>query len=338
MNQQATTPSPELFLEFVMGFRQTALIRAAVELDVFTAIAGGVDTPAGLARECAASERGMRILCDALAISGQLSKPAGRYVLTPDSSFFLVRHSAGYIGDTIQFLLSPFMFESFARFTDAVRRGGVTFSNQGTVAPDHPVWVDFARAMMNVQRRAAAAVVELIDYGADAPLRVLDIAAGHGLYGISFAQRYRNAEVTALDWAAVLELAKDNAGRAGVAGRYRTISGDAFSVDLGGPYDLVLLPNFLHHFSPTQCERLLKRIHGVLKNNGVVLTLEHVPDDERKTHARALMFAVIMLATTPEGDAYTFREYTRMFSNAGFSKTELRELEGTPNGLLISRK
>ena len=30
-------------------------------------------------------------------------------------------------------------------------------------------------------------------------------------------------------------------------------------------------------------------------------------------------FSLIMLATTPEGDAYTFKEYEQMFGRVGFS-------------------
>src|SRR5215475_1013794 len=83
--------------------------------------------------------------------------------------------------------------------------------------------------------------------------RVLDVAAGHGLFGILLAQKNPGVRVTALDWPKVVEVAKRNADRMGVGDRYATITGDAFKVELQGPYDLILLTNLLHHFSAEQC-------------------------------------------------------------------------------------
>jgi 2-polyprenyl-3-methyl-5-hydroxy-6-metoxy-1,4-benzoquinol methylase len=86
--------------------------------------------------------------------------------------------------------------------------------------------------------------------GLSGPVRVLDIAAGHGLFGIEIAKQHDSAEIVALDWAPVLEVAKANARAAGVIDRFTTIPGSAFDVDYVGPYDIVLLTNFLHHFDP----------------------------------------------------------------------------------------
>src|SRR5258706_4316757 len=104
-------------------------------------------------------------------------------------------------------------------------------------------------------------------------LRVLDIAAGHGMYGITFAQKNPNAEVTALDWPNVLEVARENALAAGVIDRFKTIEGSAFDVEFGIGYDLVLLTNFLHHFDVAGCETLLRKVHAALGNGGRVVTL-----------------------------------------------------------------
>src|SRR5207253_3604413 len=95
-------------------------------------------------------------------------------------------------------------------------------------------------------------------------LKILDIAAGHGLYGLAFAKRNPKAEVTAVDWANVLEVAKENAQAAGVSDRYHTRAGSAFDVDYGNGYDLVLLTNFLHHFDPPTCEMLLRKVRSAL--------------------------------------------------------------------------
>src|SRR5260370_19569872 len=85
---------------------------------------------------------------------------------------------------------------------------------------------------------------------AKAQSKVLDIAAGHGIFGITIAKQVPGAEIYALDWANVLAVALENATAMGVAGRYHVLAGSAFTVDMGSGYDAVLLTNFLHHFDP----------------------------------------------------------------------------------------
>jgi len=162
------------------------------------------------------------------------------------------------------------------------------------------------------------------------------VAASHGLFGISIAQENPNAQVYGVDWAAVLEVAKENAAKAGVADRYSTIAGSVFNVEVGGEYDVVLMTNFMHHFNPETNEALLRKMHAALKPGGVVATLEFVPNEDRISPPTAASFSMMMLATTEHGDAYTFSEFERMFRNAGFSRTELRSLGPLPSTVLLS--
>src|SRR5919202_705229 len=93
-NQQ---PSPELFFETMNDYQRTAALKAAIELDLFTAIGEGAHTAEALAQRCETSMRGMRILCDYLVVIGFLTKDENRYGLTPDSAAFLDRNSPSYI-------------------------------------------------------------------------------------------------------------------------------------------------------------------------------------------------------------------------------------------------
>ena len=317
-------PTPQLFFETVWGYQHTAALKAAVELDLFTAVGQGAATSKALAARCQASERGVRILSDYLATLGFLTKQDGRYALTPDSAAFLDRRSPSCVAAAADFVYAAEIREAFADVAAAVRRGGTVLPGAGTVAPEHPVWVRFARAMAPLMRVAARAVAEMVEADPARPLRVLDVAAGHGMFGIAFAERYARAEITALDWPGVLEVARENAGAAGVEDRFRTIPGSAFEADLGGPYDLVLLPNFLHHFDGATCERLLERVRAALTPDGRAVTVEFVPDEGRVSPPHAAMFSLVMLCSTPAGDAYTFAELDNMFRRAGFPKSRLQ--------------
>ena len=74
--------------------------------------------------------------------------------------------------------------------------------------------------MAPLMQMPAQLLAGLIGGDTGQPLRVLDVAAGHGLFGITIADHYRQAHVTALDWPNVLAVAVENARRADVAERH----------------------------------------------------------------------------------------------------------------------
>jgi len=334
----AQQPSPQLFFQTINAHMRTEALKAGIELEVFTAIGEGNTTPAEIAKRCQSSEKGIRVLCDYLTIMEMLTKQDGHYGLTLDSSVFLDKRSPAYLGGATEFLCSPMLTDGSKHMTAAIRKGGTALENDGTIGPDHPVWVNFARGMAPMMAMPAQLMANLADPSADKKLKILDIAAGHGLYGINFAARNKQAEVTALDWKAVLEVAKENAQKMGVADRYKTIEGSAFEVEFGTGYDLVLLTNFLHHFDAATCETLMRKVHAALADGGRAVTLEFVPNEDRVTPPDSAAFSMMMLVGTPSGDAHTFAELERMFANAGFSRSTLYPLPPTFQQVVISEK
>jgi 2-polyprenyl-3-methyl-5-hydroxy-6-metoxy-1,4-benzoquinol methylase len=327
-----------LFFDTMGAYQRTEALRAAIELDLFSLVAAGRRTATELAEACRAAPRGVRILADYLSILGFLRKDGDRYELADDAKVFLDRESPAYVGDAVRFMLAPQLRESFQHLTAAVRRGGTAVSDEGTVSHDNPVWVEFARAMAPLMRMPAQLLTGLVGGDAGRPLRVLDVAAGHGLFGITIAEHYPQAYVTALDWPNVLAVAEENARRAGVAERYASSPGSAFDVEWGGPYDVVLLTNFLHHFDVPTCERLVAKAYAALAPGGRALTLDFIPEPDRVTPPATAGFALVMLATTARGDAYTFAEFQVMFDRAGFTRSEFHTLPPTTQQAVVSYK
>ena len=169
----------------------------------------------------------------------------------------------------------------------------------------------------------ARGLAELLELDSRKPGRILDIAAGHGVYGIAVAQKNPGAHLVAVDWAPVLKVAEENAKAAGLGDRFSTITGSAFEVDLGENYDVVLVPNFLHHFDPPTCVSFLQKVQRALRPGGTVAIVEFVPNADRVTPPDAASFSLVMLATTAAGDAYTFAEFEEMLRQSGFR--EIRE-------------
>jgi precorrin-6B methylase 2 len=329
--------TPERIFETMIAYQRTAVLRAAIELDLFTAVGEGANTVDALARRCQANQRGIRMLSDNLAAAGFLAKQGEAYSLTEESAKFLDRRSPLCVAAAAGFLTLPKLMDGYRNLAEIVRTGRNGLGEGGSVEPENPMWVDFARSMGPIQAPFAVAIAQTLHAQAGEKWKVLDIAAGHGTFGIELAQQNPNAEIYAVDWPAVLTVAEDNARAAGVSARYHKIPGNAFEVDLGAGYDVILLTGFLHHFDPPTIETLLGRVHRALAPHGRVVTLEFVPNDDRVTPPGPASWAINMLVTTPGGDAYPFTEYDRLFRKAGFSANELIRVPG-PEALIVSRK
>jgi len=335
---QSQQPTPSLIFDTMNAYQRTAALRGAIELDLFSAIDAGAVTAAELAGEIKGSERGTRILCDYMVIIGFLNKQGDRYSLTPESAKFLSRRSPAYLGSAVTFLNAPLMLDSFRDVAAIVRNGGAVLTEEGTMAPEHPIWVEFARAMAPLMTMASEFIAELVGAESGEPWKVLDIAAGHGLFGIAIAKRNPNARIVALDWPSVLAVATENAQQGGVADRHGALPGSAFVAEYGSGYDLALLTNFLHHFDEPTCEILLRKVYASLKPGGRLVTLEFIPNEDRVSPAASAGFSLMMLGTTASGDAYTFSQLEKMLRNAGFSTNELHSLPSPEQRVIVSQK
>jgi hypothetical protein len=326
-----------IVFENLQAFQRTAALKTAIELDVFRAVGQGPGDVASIARHASASERGIRILCDFLVVNGILEKKDGRYRHTPSSAAFLDPGSPACVASSVAFLAHPFLRTPYEFLTEVVRTGRTSLPGEGTVEPDNPIWVQFAESMAPLVAPAAEPLAKVVLEGRGGPIKVLDIAAGHGLFGIEVAKLNKQAQVTALDWAPVLKVAFENARKFGVADRYATLPGSAFDVNFGGPYDVVLLTNFLHHFDSETCVGLLKKVRSALKPGGCAATLDFVPNDDRVSPPQPASFSLTMLVTTASGDAYTFRELKDMHARAGFGAVTEHPIAMTPHTIVLAR-
>jgi 2-polyprenyl-3-methyl-5-hydroxy-6-metoxy-1,4-benzoquinol methylase len=331
IDADAEPPNPAHLIEEFRAFERTLALRAAIEMDLFTQIESGVDTVPQLSLACGASERGIRILCDFLTVAGHLLKRSDRYGLPLNSRLYLVATSPAYIGSAVRFLASDENLQSFGQLAQSVRNGGA----ERTILDDGS-WVGFARFMAGLAGPVARVAAAALDLTPDRPLAVLDIAAGHGLYGLAVAARNPAAHVFAIDAPAVLDVAARNAQLAGAAERYHLIPGDAFDVRFGGPYDLIIMANFAHHFDVATNTALFRKCRAALTPSGVLALIEFVPNDDRVSPGPDAAFALTMLATTSKGDAYTFREFSRMLHEAGFSHVGRPDLGDLPHCLVTA--
>jgi ubiquinone/menaquinone biosynthesis C-methylase UbiE len=334
----AQQPDAAVIFEICNAYHRSAAMKAGVELELFTAIGEGNTTVDALAKRCGGTDRGIRILCDYLAIQGLLGKEDAQYHLSPTAAAFLDQRSPSYMGSITKFLNSELNMVRFQELGMAVKGHGHPLERDGSTADHNAAWVEFARSMAPMMALPSEMLARLLGAPRGHGWKVLDIAAGHGLYGIAFAKQQPDAQIVGVDWPEVLAVATENVATAGVSGRYRPLPGSAFDADFGDSYDVVLLPNFLHHFDKQTNERLLRKIHAALKPGGRVAALEFVPNADRVSPPMAASFSLIMLASTAGGDAYTFAEYESMFRNGGFKDVTIHAIPPSPENVLIGTK
>jgi SAM-dependent methyltransferase len=333
----ARPPTPERFLDTLQGFQRTEVLRAALELELFTALDAAPLEAGDLARAIHADPKGVRILSDYLVTLGFLTKAGESYSLSDDARLYLDRRSPSYIGDAARFLASPVLREAFGHTGEAVRNGG-TGSALDSMTPEHPIWIEYAREMGPLFVAPAAALAEHLAVSGGPVRRILDLAAGHGVFGVEIAVRFPEATLAALDWASVLPIAAARAASAGLGARFRGIPGDVFTTPFGDRFDVIVLANFLHHFDPSTCDRLLRRVAESLAPEGRAVVVEFVPNPDRVTPPGVAQFALTMLTTTRHGDAYTFDELEGMLRRAGFATLERLSLPHSPQRGVVARR
>ncbi|MFO0979706.1 MAG: class I SAM-dependent methyltransferase [Planctomycetaceae bacterium] len=330
-------PNPAMIFETLNAYQRTGALRAAIELRMFSVIHDRPKNAGEIARECNASVRGIRILCDYLTVLGFLAKSEQDYSLTPTSALFLDEASPQYMGAMARFVASDEMIRIFGGVTGAVRKGGTLLPDGGSTKLDYEPWIEFAESMAPLMMPSALFIASLVSerFG-QRPIRVFDIAASHGQFGLSIVRQNPASTIVAQDFAPVLTVTRRNVEQAGLLDRYEFLPGDVMTIDYPGSFDCILLTNFLHHFSQSVCEALLRRLKERLNPGGMIVTLEFVPNENRISPPIPATFALTMLMTTGEGDAYTFAEYRRLFENAGFHSNQLLDVPQSPSRIIVS--
>ena len=248
---------------------------------------------------------------------------------------FLDRNSPAFLGGVEAFLASA---DNQRQALDdplafLKHQGGAA---SGNLAPDNPVWATYARAMTALARPVARATAKVLAPQLPPTSRILDIAAGSGWFGIALLKALPEAHVVALDWPQVLDVAAGNATDQGVVDRHEKKPGSALEVDWGMGYDLVLLPNFLHHFDEPTSVDILRRARAALAPGGRVAIVEFMPSSDRVSEPTIAAFSLLMRVTTPDGDAYTADELAAMAAEAGFANSTVTALGATLQSVLIA--
>jgi 3-hydroxy-5-methyl-1-naphthoate 3-O-methyltransferase len=333
MSSHEGAVTPERIMQFAWGYIPTLVLEAAVHHKVFDALDGGAKTVKETAAATGASERGLRPIMNLLAGLDFLAKvDGGRYALTPESSAFLVTTKPSFQGGILKHT-STQLIPRWLHLNDVVRTGlGTQPVNQEGSGSEF--FQQFVVDIFPMSYPAAKALAGNLKLG-DA--RVLDLAAGSGVWGIALAQSSERVTVTAVDWVEVLPATQQTVERFGLTERYAFVAGDLLSADFGIGHDVATLGHILHSEGEARSRSLLRKTFGALARGGTIAIAEFLVNEDRTGPVNGLSFAVNMLVNTDEGDTYSFEEISGWLGEAGFENARLLEAPG-PSPLILATK
>lgn len=328
--------TPERIMQFAWGYVPTLMLEAAVRHRVFDVLDSGPKTLKETAAVTGASERGLRAVMNAMVGLNFLAKEGDRYTLTPESSAFLVSTKPSFQGGILRHTSEQLM-PKWLKLNEIVATGkpAAAVNKESSGGEFFQEFVADIFPMSYAAAQALGAHLALDDAGA--PVRVLDLAAGSGVWGIAVAQSSKRVTVTAVDWPEVLPVTKKMVGRFGLSDRFSFVAGDLDAADFGKGQNIATLGHILHSEGETRSRKLLKKTFDALTPGGTIAIQEFLVNPERTGPVVSLLFAGNMLVNTDEGDTYSFEEIAGWLTEAGFTNARLLEAPG-PSPLILATK
>lgn len=328
--------TPERIMQLAWGYAPPLVIQAALEHGLFDALDGSPKTAGQLARRARVSARGVTAIVNALVGLRLLARKGDRYLLTPESATFLVSNKPSFFGPFFHHTTRD-LIPKWLRISDVVRTGkpamAVNAESDGT-----RFFAEFVEALFPLNYAAARSLGEHLRIaGAKAPVKVLDLAAGSGVWGIALAQQSQHVRLTAVDWPDVLKVAERVARRHGLGNRMTAIPGDLLKVNFGAGHDVATLGHILHSEGRDRSRRLLKKTFDALSPGGTIAIAEFIVEHDRSGPPMGLLFAVNMLVNSHAGDTFSFKEITGWLREAGFRRPRLLEVPA-PSPLVLATK
>ena len=332
----AATPAvtPERIMQFAWGYVPPLVLEAAIRHRVFDVLDSGPTTIQQLHAETHASVRGLGAIAHALVGLGFLAKDLqGRFSLTPESAAFLVSTKPGFQGGIIRHC-SEQLIPKFLNLNEIVATGKpVEAVNQEETGSEF--FHQFVNDIFPMSYPSALTLARHLDL--TSPVRVLDLAAGSGVWGIALAQSSPQVTVTAVDWPEVIPVTRSTAARFGLSERFAFVEGDLLKADFGTGHTVATLGHILHSEGRERSHALLAKVFRALAPGGTIAIAEFLVNPDRTGPVGSLLFAVNMLVNTDQGDTFSFEEISAWLSEAGFTNARTLEAPG-PSPLVLATK
>jgi len=332
MTNPSSSPTPERIMQFAWGFAPTLILEVALASEIFDFIDQAPRTVEETAAHAKGSERGWRMILNALVGLQFLSKEGDRYSTTPESSTFLVTSKPSFMGGLLRHT-SKQLIPQWLHLKEAVQTGKPPLRvNQADSGQNF--FETLVSDIFNLSYPSARLLGEHLELAkAQKEVKVLDLATGSGVWGIGLAQQSPKVQVTGVDWPGVVPITKAHVQRFGLESQFNYVAGDLLEVEFPKDQDIATLGHIFHSEGEERSRQLIKKLHQALKPGGTIAIAEFTPNADRSAPPHTPIFAVNMLVHTEKGDTYPFHQVEGWLKDGGF--TNVRELPCTGPAPLI---
>lgn len=327
--------TPARILETGFAFFASKVLLSAVELDVFTVLAGKSMTAPELGKVLKLHPRGTYDFFDALVSMGFLNRdgdgPTAKYRNTDETARFLDKSKPGYVGGILE-MSSQRLYKFWHDLPRALRTGKPQNEVSHSQKPlfeelysDLPRLEQFMGAMTGISRGNFEALAKKFNFSQYKTL--CDVGGATGILSTIVARQFPHLKCISFDLPQVEEIAKKHIKGAGVSQRVKTMAGDFFKDKLPKS-DCITMGMILHDWNLKDKKHLIKLAYEALPKGGALIAVENIIDDERRKNTFGLLMSLNMLIEFGDAFDFTFAEYKSWCKEAGFQKFELLHLAG----------
>jgi len=322
-------------LELAEGFFASQVLFSANELGVFAVLAESPRSVDELADATGTVPDALERLLNACVTVGLLSGGDGVYTNSQLADDVLVPDRPGYMGNWMR-LMARWM-RAWVRLTDTVRTGEPAEDPMLHLGGDPDYTRDFILGMRDYAQLRGSEIVRYLDLSGG--LRLIDVGAGPGTYGILFARKWPDLQVTLFDLPDVVRIAEAQVVEAGLEPRIQTTPGNYYEDEFGQEYDVVFLSDTLHQESSAVCEMILQKAYKALRPGGRIIVQAMFLDEGRVSPRWPVMHSLILLLVYGGGRAYTARETVELLEKVGFARCDHQMMSLlNVNSLIVAEK
>src|SRR5215472_13888431 len=207
--------------KMAQAYWESAALMAAVELDVFTAVARGHDTIATVAKAVDITERNAERLLTALTAMTLLERDGERFANAADVQRFLVKDSERYAGPWI--LFTKPRWKAFGQLGERLKSTVENRLGQYT-----EFTVEDARRYHAATDSIGMGAARLFSRSVDLSGRklMLDLGGGSGAYSIVATKTFPGLKAIVLDLPPVVVVAREYIAANGAGEQVSAIAGD----------------------------------------------------------------------------------------------------------------
>lgn len=300
--------------KIAQAYWESAALMAAVELEVFTAIAHGHDTIPTAAKAIGITERNAERILTVLAAMTLLERTGERFTNAPDVQRFLVKDGDRYAGPWI--LFTKPRWTAFGELSERLRR-----QEENTLGAYVDFSVEDARRYHAATYSIGMGAARLFSRSVDLTGRktLLDLGGGSGAYSIVATKTYPGLKAIVLDLPPVTVVANEYITANGAADRVTTLPGDFTRTEFPAGVDVVVMASNLPQYEPNLIRLVVKKAFAALEPGGEMHLIGETLHDDRRGPLSAALWGLNEAVQGSTGLAHTEGEVKGYLQGAGFA-------------------